>query len=56
MEKQQKALLLTCLGLFSCLSFMALVSFMLEYTSVDKIDWDFKTKTAGDYTVELEID
>jgi hypothetical protein len=53
--KQGVALLLTCIGLFTMLSYFAAINFMLNFSGLHKLEWDMKTITAGDYTVEMKV-
>jgi hypothetical protein len=53
--KKQSALLGVCLGVFGCFTFMAFVAFYLKSNEIHEVEYDVNTVTAGDYTVEMEI-
>jgi hypothetical protein len=56
LDKNHIALVLVCIGLFAVMSYYAGISFMLQFSHVEKLRWDMETRTAGDYTIELNIE
>lgn len=48
-------LILACLTVSISLFTMVWVAFMRQVSKTDFVEWDVKTITAGDYTVEFNI-
>ena len=56
LEKKSKVVLaLVCIGVFACCAYYSGVYYILEVSHLQKLLWDLDTRTAGDYTVELNI-
>jgi hypothetical protein len=50
-----EGLVIACLGVFICLFFVVFLDYLRSIFKNLYIEWDVKTITAGDYSVELEI-
>ena len=55
-DRKEHALALGCLGVFVALFVINYFDYMRQYAYYSYIEWDVKTITAADYTVEFEID
>lgn len=47
--------IIACFGVFACLAFMITVYFLKKNSKIKNLEWDVSTITAGDYTVEYQI-
>lgn len=54
-ERQVKGLLVGCFNVFIALFFVVYVDYLKSIFKNSYIEWDVKTITAGDYSVEVEI-
>ena len=54
-ERRLAGLLVSCIGVFIALFYSVYVDYMRCISKANYLDWDVKTITAGDYTVEMEI-
>ena len=53
--RRVEGLLIACLGVFTCLFFVVYLDYLKNIFKNLYIEWDVKTITAGDYSVELDI-
>ena len=53
--RQVEGLAIACLGVFICLFFVVYLDYLKSIFKNLYIEWDVKTITAGDYSVELDI-
>lgn len=53
--RQVEGLAIACLGVFICLFFVVYLDYLKSIFKNLNIEWDVKTITAGDYSVELDI-
>jgi hypothetical protein len=54
-EKRRKGLAVACIGVFMALFFLIMSRYLRKMAAILTIEWDMKTVTAADYTVELKI-
>ena len=54
-ERQVQGLFIGCMGVFIALFFVVYVDYMRSVFKNSFVEWDVKTITAGDYSVELDI-
>jgi hypothetical protein len=52
-ERQVQGLFIGCVGVFIALFFIVFVDYLRSIFKNAYIEWDVKTITAGDYSVEL---
>ena len=55
-ERQVGALGLGCLAIFVALFMVLYLDYIKKIQENNYIEWDIKTITAGDYTIEFDID
>ena len=53
--RQVEGLAIACLGVFICLFFVVYLDYLKSIFKNLNIEWDVKTITAGDYSVEVDI-
>ena len=54
-DRQVEGLFIGCMGVFIALFFVVFIDFLRSIFKNQYIEWDVKTITAGDYSVELQI-
>lgn len=54
-ERQEQGLLIACLAVFIALFIINYFDYMGKMQEFSYVEWDVKTITAGDYTVEFDI-
>lgn len=54
-ERRVEGLLIACMGVFIAMFFVVYVDYLKSIFKNLNIEWDVKTITAGDYSVELDI-
>ncbi len=54
-KKQVQGLIIACMGVFIALFFVVYVDYLKSVFKNLNIEWDVKTITAGDYSVELDL-
>lgn len=54
-ERQVKGLYVASTGVFIALFFVVFVDYMSSVFKSSFVEWDVKTITAGDYSIELDI-
>jgi len=54
-DKRHQALLIGCIGLFSCFIFTFMIYYLMKMQRLQYKEWDVRTVTAGDFTVEYQI-
>ena len=55
-ERQVKALGLGCMAVFVALFFVLYLDYIKKIQENNYIEWDIKTVTAADYTIEFDIE
>lgn len=55
MTRRVEGLTIASLGVFICLFFVVYVDYLKSVFKNLNIEWDVKTITAGDYSVELDL-
>ena len=53
--RQIEGLLIGCMGVFIALFFVSYIDYMKSVFKSTAVEWDVKTITAGDYSVEVAI-
>ena len=46
---------LACVGVFIGLFFVVYIDYLQQMAGNDFVEWDVKTITAGDYTIEFDV-
>lgn len=54
-DRQVQGLFIGCMGVFICLFFVSFIDYLKSVFKNTAVEWDVKTITAGDYTVEIAI-
>lgn len=54
-ERQVQGLFIGCVGVFVALFFISFIDYMRSVFKSTAVEWDVKTITAGDYSVEMPI-
>ena len=55
-DRNKHALLLGCIGVFLALFVINFNDYMRKVSENGYVEWDVKTMTAGDYTIEFDLD
>jgi len=55
-DRQLSGLFYACLVVFMCLSIINYTDYIKKVQENNYIEWDLKTITAGDYTVECSLE
>jgi len=53
--RQVKGLFIGCMGVFISLFFVSYIDYLKSIFKSNAVEWDVKTITAGDYSVEISI-
>ena len=53
--RQERSLLLGCIAVFVALFVINYLDYMKKIAENDYVEWDIKTITASDYTIEFDI-
>lgn len=54
-ERQVEGLFIGCMGVFMALFFVVFIDYLRSIFKNQYVEWDVKTITAGDYSVELKV-
>lgn len=54
-ERQTEGLFIGCMGVFIALFFVSYIDYLKSVFKSTAVEWDVKTITAGDYSVEIQI-
>ena len=54
-QRQVQGLFIGCMGVFMALFFVVFIDYLRSIFKNQYVEWDVKTITAGDYSVELDI-
>lgn len=53
LDRQVKGLIIGCMGVFIALFFLSYIDYLKSVFKSTAVEWDVKTITAGDYSVEI---
>ena len=54
-QRQVQGLFIGCMGVFTALFFVVFIDYLRSIFKNQYVEWDVKTITAGDYSVELKV-